>query len=107
GQIDTMFATLPAAIGQIRGGKVKAIAVSGSRRSPALPQLPTIAEAGVEGFQVTAWFGLFAPAGLPRDIAQKVNADLVEVLKRKELREGFAAQGAEASGSTLDDFSAF
>jgi tripartite-type tricarboxylate transporter receptor subunit TctC len=90
---------------QVRGGKVRALAVTGSRRLAALPDVPTLREAGVAGAEVSTWFGLFAPAGTPKAAVDRLQRDAVAALQT--LTERFAAQGDEAVGSTPEQFAAF
>ena len=99
-----MFATIPSAIQHVRAGKLRAIAVTSLKRSAGLPDVPTVAESGVPGFDASSWFGLVGPAGMPRDVANKISADIALVLKAPEMRERFIAQGADPVGSTSDEF---
>ena len=99
-----MFATIPSAIQHVRAGKLRAIAVTSLKRSAGLPDVPTVAESGVPGFDASSWFGLVGPAGMPRDVANKISADIALVLKAPEMRERFIAQGADPVGSTPDEF---
>ena len=100
GHLAAMFDNLPASIAQIRDGKLKALAVAGATRSPALPNVPTIAESGFPGYAVEPWFGVYGPARMPAPIAAALNAALVEALARPDIREKLAAAGFEARGST-------
>lgn len=100
GHLGAMFDNLPASIGQIRDGKLTALAVAGSSRSPALPNVPTIAESGLPGYSVEPWFGVYGPAKLPEPIVKTLNGALVEALARPEIREKLAAAGFDARGST-------
>ena len=90
----------------IRAGKLKALAVLGPKRSALLPEVPTMAEAGVAGYALTNWFGLLAPAGTPRDIVAKVNADVIRVLKEDEIRKKISDMGADVVGNTPEEFGA-
>ena len=102
-----MFATIPSAIQHVRAGKLRAIAVTSLKRSVGLPDVPTVAESGVAGFDASSWFGLTGPAGIPREITMKISADIARVLKVPEMRDRFIAQGADPVGSTPDEFSAY
>ena len=102
-----MFATIPSAIQHVRAGKLRAIAVTSLKRSAGIPDVPTIAESGIPGFDASSWFGLVGPAGLPRDIANKISADIARVLKLPEIRERFVSQGADPVGSSPDEFAAY
>jgi len=104
GQVQVMFDNAPNVMPQVRAGKLRALAQSGSRRSPVAPDLPTVAEAGVPGYEVTVWFGLVAPAGTPRAIVAKLNAEVLRILAMPDVRERFLAQGVEPLGSTPDEF---
>ena len=95
GQIQMTFTSLPSVVGHIRGDKVRAIAVTGSKRSPAFPNLPTFAEVGIGGLELSPWFGLLAPAGTPEPIVRKMNADIADLLRDKEVIEKFAGVGAD------------
>ena len=102
-----MFFDVPiTAIPHIRGGKVNALAVSGARRLAALPQLPTMQEAGIPGYEVVGWNGLLAPVATPREIIAKVHADLERVLARGDVREWMAAQALETAGNRPEEFAA-
>ena len=102
-----MFATIPSAIQHVRAGKLRAIAVTSLRRSASVPDVPTVAESGIPGFDASSWFGLVGPAGLPREIANKISADIARVLKQPEMHERFIAQGSDPVGSTPDEFARY
>ena len=104
GQVDNAFASVPSAIQLIRGGKLRAIAVSSARRNSSAPEVPTIAELGFPSFDVSPWWGILAPAGTPRAIVDKVNADVAEVLRTPEVQAFFKDQGAEALITTPEAF---
>jgi tripartite-type tricarboxylate transporter receptor subunit TctC len=89
---------------QVLGGKARALAVTGSRRLAALPDVPTMSEAGLTGVDATTWFGLFAPAGTPKEVVDRLQRDAATSLRT--LKENFAKQGDEAIGSTPDEFAA-
>lgn len=107
GQIDVMFDNTPNVIGHVRAGKMKALAVTTTQRSPLAPDVPTVAEAGVPGYDQTAWFGVLAPAGTPRDIIGRLNAEIVKLLNSAEVKERFAKQGVEVRTSTPEQFATF
>ncbi len=96
---------LELAMPQVRAGKLRALAVTGARRLPSLPDVPTLREAGVTGADVTTWFGLFAPAGTPKPVVDRLQRDAAMALK--SMAERFASQGDEAVGSTPEQFTAF
>ncbi len=100
GQVDLMFDSITSAAPHIQSGKLRALGVTSARRSATLPGVPTIAEAGVPGYEVSPWFAVFAPAGTPAPIVQKLNAALLDAMKQPETRARFDAIGAEPIGST-------
>jgi tripartite-type tricarboxylate transporter receptor subunit TctC len=91
----------------IKGGKLKALATTGSKRSPALPDLPTISEAGLSGYDSTSWNAIYVPAGTPKEIIDKLNRETRAILESPETRKFFAEQGAEAGGGTPEQLGAF
>ena len=99
-----MFDNLANAMPQVKAGKLRALAVTTATRSSLAPDLPTMAEAGLPGFDIATWFGLLAPAGTPRDIIAKWNADVTKILASPEMRERLVAQGAEPSPTTPEQF---
>ncbi|HEV2008224.1 MAG TPA: tripartite tricarboxylate transporter substrate binding protein [Burkholderiales bacterium] len=107
GQVQVMFGTMPATLPQVKAGKLRALGVSGARRSAAAPDVPTIAEAGVPGFEVLNWYGIVAPSKTPAEIVQKLNRNLLAVLKSPQMIESLHAQGLEAAGGTPERFAAF
>ena len=107
GQIDVMFDNVPNVIGHVRAGKMKAIAVSTAQRSALAPEVPTVAEAGVPGYELSVWFGVLAPAGTPRDIIARLNTEIVKVLNAPEVKDRFAKQGVEVRTSTPEQFGEF
>ena len=107
GQVDVMFDNMPNVIGHVRAGKMKPLAVTTAQRSSQAPEIPTVAEAGVPGYEQTAWFGVLAPAGTPRDIITRYNTEIVKVLNSAEVKERFGKQGVEVRTSTPEQFSTF
>lgn len=105
GQIDVLFDNVPNVLQHIKAGKMKVIGVSGARRSVLLPDVPTVAESGVPGFEVTVWFGMQVPAGTPRPVVDKLNRDIVTLLKDPEVVKRFRDQGVEVVASTPEQFS--
>ena len=95
GEVDMMFDNLPSAIGQIQAGKLRALAVTTAQRSTALPDVPTLAEAGMEGFNVSAWFGVAAPAGLPAPVATRLADALQKIVQQPEVAAAMQRQGAD------------
>ena len=105
GQVQLMFDNLPSSLALIKAGKLKPLAVTSLTRSSALPNVPTVAESGLPGFEASSWFGLLAPAGTPKDVVAKINGEVAKWLATPEAKEKLAAQGAiVASGLTPDDF---
>lgn len=104
GQVPMVFDPIPTSITQVRGGRIKALAITSAKRSALMPELPTVAESGLPGFDVAAWFGLYAPAATPKDIVTKLNADVNRVLQLPEVKEKFAGLGAESMPMGTDQF---
>lgn len=107
GEVEMNFGTLPAMMPHVKAGKLLAPAVTTARRSPALPEVPTVAEGGLSGFDVSSWAGVVAPAGTPRPIVDRLQRELVAVLKNPTVRERLASEGAEPVGNTPAEFGAF
>ncbi len=107
GQIDIMFDNMPSAIQHVRAGKLKPLAVTTAKRSPQLPDVPTVAEAGVPGYEATSWFGMFAPAATPAPVVAKLNAALVKVLADANVKKKIAEQGGEPHGEKPEQFAEF
>ncbi|MDO8769663.1 MAG: tripartite tricarboxylate transporter substrate binding protein [Burkholderiaceae bacterium] len=106
GQINLVFTSLPSVSGAIKNGTLHPIAVTSAKRATSFSNIPTIAEAGYKDFDVNPWFGLFAPAKVPVNIIQKINTDVNDVMKSKEVADRFAAQGAEPYQTTPQEFAA-
>jgi len=106
GQVDAAFASVPSVIQHIRSGAVRALAVSSLRRSPSAPDVPTIAEAAVPGFDVDPWWGILAPAGTPEPIVRRINADVASILGTDTMRGFLATQGADPLITTPEGFHA-
>ena len=100
GQVTLFFDSIPSSLPQVRAGKLRGIAVASSRRSPVLPELPTMSEGGLTGFAADSWFGIMAPAGTPREVIAKLNADIVKALDSVEVKDIITKQGGEVMGST-------
>lgn len=107
GQVQLMFDLVLTSRPHIKSGAVRALAVTGRERSAALPDVPTVAESGVPGFEVEAWFGLFAPAGTPPEVVDRLNAETVKAMRNKDLLDRLASQGADAMTNTPAQFSAY
>jgi tripartite-type tricarboxylate transporter receptor subunit TctC len=107
GQIQMMFNTLPAAVAFVKAGRVKALGISSGKRVPTLPDVPTMIEAGVPGFEVTYWYGLFAPAATPRDQTQRAATEVDAVLRSPEIGTALSNQGLEPLFKTPEQFTQF
>jgi tripartite-type tricarboxylate transporter receptor subunit TctC len=104
GQIQAMLLTMPAVMPFVKSGKVRAIATSGARRSPALPELPTIAEAGVPGYEYTPWYGIFGPATMPQELVARLNQALNKILAEAGIAEKLAQQGLDVGPMSSGEF---
>ena len=107
GQASLMFDTMLSAMPFVKSGKLKALAVTSAKRSPAAPDLPTVAESGLPGYETIAWNGIVAPTGTPKEVIARLSAELKRALEMPEVREKFAAQGFAAAWSTPEEFAAF
>jgi tripartite-type tricarboxylate transporter receptor subunit TctC len=106
-QVQMMFDAITTMAPQARAGKVKALATTGKTRSAITPDVPTVAEAGLPGYEATIWLGLMAPAGTPRPILEKLNSEINKLLNAPEVKETWAKQGAVPMGMTIDQFDKF
>ena len=104
GQVQLYVSSIPTLISHIKGGKMRAIAVTSAKRADDLPQVPTIAESGYKGFEAVTWFGIAGPANLPKEIVAKLNADINKALQTPELQKKLGDQGADVAGSTPEQF---
>lgn len=107
GQVQLMFDNLTSSSPHVKSGKLRGLGVSGPRRSPVFPDMPTIAEAGVPGYETTAWGGLVLPVGTPREIVAKLNAEVNRALQSPQLKERYAAIDAEPVGGSIAEFAEF
>ena len=107
GQVSMFFAGMPPAMPHVKTGRLRALAVTTAKRSPAAPEIPTMEEAGVPGFDISNWFGVFVPAATPKDVIAKLNREISKALQLKDVRERMADQGLETVGNTSEQFSAF
>jgi len=106
GQVQIAFLGIPAVLPHARSGKLRVLAVTGLQRSAELPEVPTVDESGVPGYEVNPWYGLLAPAGTPRAIVVRLGAETTGVVRAAEMREKLAAQGAEGAGGTPEEYAA-
>jgi tripartite-type tricarboxylate transporter receptor subunit TctC len=107
GEVSLSFGSVLTVVPHVKNGRLKAIAVSAGKRSPAMPDLPTIAEAGVPGFDLNSWYGVLAPASTPRDIIAKLNAEIVRILRLPEVHQRLLAEGLEPAGTSPEQFGAY
>jgi tripartite-type tricarboxylate transporter receptor subunit TctC len=103
GQVSLNFATSASVMPHVRSGRLRGLAITGATRSPALPDLPTVAESGVPGYEASLWYGFLGPARLAPDIVQRLNAEIVAALKVPEVRDRLAAEGVDARSTTPDE----
>jgi tripartite-type tricarboxylate transporter receptor subunit TctC len=104
GEVQLYFSTLPAALTQVKAGRLRPLGVTSAKRSNAAPQVPTIAEQGLKGFEVVGWFGMFAPAKTPAAIVNRLNAAANETLRQQDIRDRLLSDGVEAEGGTPAEF---
>jgi tripartite-type tricarboxylate transporter receptor subunit TctC len=107
GQVSMYFSTTPSSMPFVRSGRLRAIAITSAQRSPIVPDVPTVAESGLPGFEQSAWHGLLAPAGTPQAVVGKLHDEVVRVLRLPEITERLAAQGVDVIASSPAEFSAF
>jgi tripartite-type tricarboxylate transporter receptor subunit TctC len=107
GQVDMNFDSIPPTIQHIKSGKLRALAVTSARRASAFADVPTIAESGYPGYDLTTWWGLFAPAGTPEDVLERVHADAGAALRNPEVRERFAGLSVDPGGGSRADFAGY
>ena len=106
GEAHFMFVSMPAAMPYVQSGRIRALAITGAKRSTLLATMPTLAESGVRGFEINPWFGVLGPAGLPAAIVRKLHGDVVAAIRSEDTQQRLASQGAEAIGSSPDEFAA-
>ena len=107
GHVQVYFSTIPSVVQHIQAGKLRALAVTGKERSPEMPDIPTVAESGLPDFEVTAWFGIFAPAQTPQPVVARLNAELVKILAMADVREKLANHGVEPGGGSPESLGKF
>lgn len=107
GQIDMLVGQVPTVTPMVNAGRLRAIAVSGAKRSPALPEVPTMAESGLPRFDATAWYSIVVPAGTPKAIISRLHTELVKILKSPDIRERLISEGADVETSTPEELAAF
>jgi tripartite-type tricarboxylate transporter receptor subunit TctC len=107
GQVQVMFSGMSSVMPHLKAGKLRALAVTGAQRSPAVPEVPTIAESGFPGFEATAWYGVLAPAGTPKAVVIRLHDEIVRVLKMPDVKERLENVGFELVGGTPEAFGAY
>jgi tripartite-type tricarboxylate transporter receptor subunit TctC len=107
GRVDIMFDAVPSLLSLIQAGKLRPLAAASAERNPIVPDVPTFGELGIKGMEISLWYGLEGPAGLPPAVVQRLNAELVKILKTDDVHQSFAKQGAVASGGTPAEFADF
>ena len=107
GHVQVYFSTIPSVVQHIQAGKLRALAVTGKERSPEMPDIPTVAESGLPDFEVTAWFGIFAPAQTPQPVVARLNTELVKILAMADVREKLANHGVEPGGGSPESLGRF
>ena len=106
GEVQLMFSSMVAIIPHIKAGRLRALAVTGKKRSALLPELPTLAESGLPGYEAGSWYGILAPAGTPAAVVARLNLEINKALRQPEVSERLAAEGAEVIGGTPEEFTA-
>jgi tripartite-type tricarboxylate transporter receptor subunit TctC len=107
GQVQMMFASIPSVLPQVKSGQINAIAMGSAKRVPSLPDIPTLSESGVPGFEAYSWAGMLAPAKTPKDIIARLNKEIVDILKQKDVADMLNQQGALPVGDTPEQFAAY
>ncbi len=107
GQLDLFIGQVPSTAPMVKAGRIRAVAISGAKRSPALPEVPTISESGLPGFEATSWYCIVAPAGMPKPIVARLHAELVKALNSADIRDRLIGEGANVETSTPDELMAF
>ena len=106
GQVQLMFSSTVAIMPQVRAGRLRPLAMTGAKRSPAMPDIPTVAESGVAGFETASWYGVLAPAGTPAAIVDRLSREIVKITRMSDVRERMASEGAEPVGNSPEEFGA-
>ncbi len=107
GNVSLMFPNIPTALPHVKSGRLRALGVTSLQRSSAAPSIPTIAEAGLPGYEATVWFGVFAPAGLSPELVTRLNGEIVKIIKRPDIRESVTGLGGELVGDRPEEFAVF
>ena len=107
GQVQLQFSSIPTVLGHVKNGRVKMLAIGSAKRSPALPDVPTIAEAGVPGYEYTTWYGIFGPKGLAKPVVTQLNGAVVKALAAPDINQRLMSQGAEPSSSSPEELTQY
>jgi tripartite-type tricarboxylate transporter receptor subunit TctC len=107
GQVKIMFDNLPSALPHVKAGKLKPLAVTSTKRVAVLPEVPTVSESGLPGFEVTSWFAVYAPAKTPKDIVTKLNGEIVKILRSADVKDKLAQLGVDAAPTTPEELATF
>ena len=107
GQVQLMFSSTVAIMPQVRAGRLRPLAMTGARRSPAMPELPTVAESGVPGYETASWYGVLAPAGTPRAIIDKLSREIAKITRMPDVSERMTSEGAEPAGNSPEEFATY
>jgi tripartite-type tricarboxylate transporter receptor subunit TctC len=103
-QVQLMFSSTVAILPLVRAGRLRPLAMTGAKRSPAIPDVPTVAESGVPGYETASWYGVLAPAGTPKAIVERLNREIAAIIRQPDVRERLASEGAEPAGGTPEEF---
>jgi tripartite-type tricarboxylate transporter receptor subunit TctC len=103
-QVQLMFSSTVAILPQVRAGRLRPLGLTGAKRSPAIPEVPTVAESGVPGYETASWYGVLAPAGTPKTIVERLNREIAAIIRQPDVRERLAGEGAEPAGGTPEAF---
>ena len=106
GEASVMFMPTTNAVPLVKSGRLRALAVTSRQRVPAMPELPTVSESGLKGYESSQWYGLFAPAGTPADVIAPLNSQVVKIMQAPDMKQRMTAEGLVAVGSTRDEFAA-
>jgi tripartite-type tricarboxylate transporter receptor subunit TctC len=107
GEVDVVFSDMAVVLPHVQAGKLRALAVTGLKPTPLVPGVPSVAESGVPGFEMTSWWGVLAPAGLPQPIVTRLNTELGRILRLADVQKNFATLGVDAATSTPEEFGSF
>jgi tripartite-type tricarboxylate transporter receptor subunit TctC len=107
GQVEALFGSIPSTMPHARSGKLRVLAMSAAKRSQAIPEVPTVAESGVPGYELTSWYGVLAPAGTPNEVVSRLHSEVIKTLAHPDVRSRLSGEGADPVGNTPAEFAAF